>query len=98
MTWLNTLVRWIVFSSEDPSEVSLTIKGVLVGVIPYVMILIGLTHINVGQDQLSAIVDGVSTFVQDALMLVSAAITLFGFGRKLWNTIKVHQQATTTQK
>jgi uncharacterized membrane protein (GlpM family) len=96
MSWLNTLARWIVVSSQSPSEISLTIKGVLVGVIPYLMILIGLTHLNVGQDQLSALVDGACTLLQDALMLVSAVMTAYGLARKVWTTIKVHQQVTTT--
>lgn len=96
MSWLNTLVRWIVISSQDPSEISLTIKGVLVGVIPYLMILIGLAHLNVGQDQLSTIVDGACTLIQDALMLVSAVMTVYGLVRKVWTTIKVHQQVTST--
>ena len=61
-------------SSADPAEISLSIKGVLVGVVPYLMFAIGLAHLNVGQDQLNAIIDGGVTVLQDALMLVSTCI------------------------
>jgi hypothetical protein len=98
MGWFNTLVRWIVVSSANPEEISLTIKGVIVGFVPTAMVLIGLAHLNVGQDQLNAIIDGGATVLQDALMLVSAGMTLWGMARKVWITIKVHQQTTTTQQ
>jgi hypothetical protein len=96
MTWFNTLVRWIVVSSNNPQEISLTIKGVLVGLVPYVMVFIGLAHLNVGQDQLTGIIDGGATVLQDVLMLISAAMTFWGMARKVWITIKVHQQTTGT--
>jgi uncharacterized membrane protein (GlpM family) len=96
MSWFNTLARWIVVSSADPGEISLTIKGVLVGLVPYVIALAGLGHLNFGADQLNTAIDAVATFVQAGLALVSAAMVLVGMARKVWITIKVHQQTTGT--
>lgn len=87
----NTIVRWIVLSSENPTEASLTIKGFLLGVLPVLMAVAGIAHFNVGQDQLSAIFDTVAAIVQVALSIVAAVMTGWGLLRKLWNTIQVHQ-------
>lgn len=94
--WFNTLVRWVVVSSADPKEISLTIKGVLVGLVPYVMVLVGLAHLNVGQDQLTTLIDGIADVIQYLLALISVSMTVVGMARKIWLTIKVHQQATGT--
>jgi hypothetical protein len=97
--WFNTLVRWIVVSSADPQEISLSIKGVLVGLVPYVIAISGLAHLNVGQDQMTGLIDGVANVIQYALALVSGVMMVWGMARKIWLTIKVHQQTTgTTQQ
>ena len=97
MKSLNTLARWIVVSSADPAEISLTIKGVLVGTIPTVMFAVGVAHLGIGQDQLTALFDAVANLVQVLRTGVAAAMTVYGMVRKLWNTIKAHQQVQTTQ-
>ena len=97
MKSLNTLARWIVVSSADPAEISLTIKGVLLGTIPTIMFAVGLAHLNIGQDQLTALFDAVAALVQTLFTVVAAVLTVYGMVRKLWNTIKAHQQAQTTQ-
>jgi uncharacterized membrane protein len=96
MKTLNTLARWIVVSSTDPAEVSLTIKGILVGVVPAVIVLAGLANLNVGSDQLNALIDGFVMLVQALFTVVATCMTLYGMLRKLLNTIKVHQAVTTS--
>jgi hypothetical protein len=96
MKSLNTLARWIVVSSANPAEISLTIKGVLIGIIPNAMLLVGLAHLNVGQDQLTLLFDAVANLVQAVLTAVASVMTVYGLARKLWNTIKAHQGVQTT--
>lgn len=95
MKTLKTIARWIVLSSTDPAEVSLTIQGVLVYCIPTLMAAIGLAHFNIGQDQLTALFDASTGFIQAALSLVAKAMVAYGLARKLILTVKVHQQVTT---
>jgi hypothetical protein len=97
MKWFNTLARWIVVSSADPSEVALTIKGVLVGLVPYAISAAGLAHLNVGSDQINAIISGLATVVQDVLAAISAIMMFYGMVRKLWITIHTHQQVVTAK-
>jgi hypothetical protein len=95
MKTFNTLARWIVVSSTNPSDVSLTIKGILVGIVPTALILAGFAHVDVGSDQLNAIIDGIVSVVQTLLTLISVVMTTYGLLRKFLNTVKVHQQVTT---
>jgi hypothetical protein len=96
MKSLNTLARWIVMSSANPSEVALTIKGGLVFLVPATMALAGVTHINVGQDQLNTLIDGFAAIVQTLLTVVSAVMVFVGMVRKLWITIHTHQAVVTS--
>ena len=84
---LNTAIKWLVSSSQDPARWSLTIKGILVGFVPVIMAVAGLANIDIGSDELSAIIDGVASLVQVLLALVATVMTAYGFARKLYNTL-----------
>ena len=82
---LKNLVAWIVVSSADPNEVSLVVKVALVAVIPTIMTIAGLAHINLGDGSLlTTLVDGVVQFVQTALMLIASAMAIYGTARKIF--------------
>lgn len=95
---LNTLARWIVRSSTNPSQESLTIKGILVATIPTIMFLLNVTHLGAGQDMavwqatLTSLFDTVATLIQLGLTLIAALMTGYGLLRKLLNTITLHQE------
>jgi len=80
---LDNLLHWVLASSANPEEASLTIKGILVGAVPAAMFLIGLAHVDIGSDQVNALVDSVAQFVESFLALVAAAITTYGIARKI---------------
>ncbi len=81
---LNRIARWIVLSSANPSQVSLTVKAVLVAALPYVMLLIGAGHWNVGQDQVSMVINSASDIIFYLLSAIAAVMGALGVGRKLW--------------
>jgi|GEM_PF-2883593 len=85
---VDLIARWIVLSSANPSEVSLTIKGALVGALPLIMAGIGLAHLNIGQDAITPIFDTIASIVQGLLTLVSLGVMLYGMLRKVWLSIK----------
>lgn len=88
----NQFVRWLVFSSQNPSAPSLTIKGFLVFTLPYVMFALGLAHLNIGSDQVTAIFDALAAVVQALLTVVATLMTLWGLLRKLWAAYKLPNQ------
>jgi predicted histidine transporter YuiF (NhaC family) len=79
-------IKWLLVSSSDSEQVSLTIRGLLVGFIPAIMFAAGFAHVNIGQDQLNELVNGIVSFIETLLTLIATAMTLFGLVRKLWNT------------
>lgn len=83
----NNIITWVITSSADPTGLSLTIKGALLLTIPWIMSIVGFEHLNLGQDQITAIFDGVANFVQGALMTVGYAIAVYGVVRKAFYTI-----------
>jgi hypothetical protein len=87
MNAFEEVLRWLLQSSANPNEVSLTVKGLLIGVIPTLMTIFGLAHVNLGQDQLTAIANGIVAVIQAGLILVSAITTLYGLCRKAWITL-----------
>jgi hypothetical protein len=88
MQWFDNAVEWIVYSSNDATQISLTVKGALLGIIPYLMIVAGIAHVNVGDSTtLTALVDSIANFVQVALTAVSALVTVYGLARKVFLTI-----------
>ena len=81
---LKKVLNWVLMSSKDASAVSLTIKGFGILIISSVMPLVGLTHLNLGVDQLTEIVNTLALVVQYALMLVGALMALYGAARKAY--------------
>lgn len=90
MKTLNSIGKWLVRSSADPARWSLTIKGVLLGIVPVVMAVAGLANLDIGSDKVSAIIDGIASLVQVVLALVAMVMTAYGIVRKLYNTIMGH--------
>jgi uncharacterized membrane protein len=87
MQSLKKVLDWVFLSSRDPQEVSLTVKGALLGAIPTIMYLAGVAHMQVGTDTLTSVFDALASFVQALLTLIAAAATLYGAVRKAWLTV-----------
>ncbi len=87
---LNRIARWVVLSSANPSQVSLTVKAVLVAALPYVMLLVGAGHWNVGQDQVSMAINAVSDIIFYLLSATAAIMGALGVGRKLILSLNGH--------
>lgn len=73
---------WVVRSSKNPAEVSLTVKSFLVMVVPFVVPLTGLLHLNVTNEQALAFVDAVTLLTQTVFALIGATGVVIGLARK----------------
>lgn len=67
-------------------------KAAFVAVVPTLMLVIGMAHWNIGQDQLTQLFDGIVAVVQDALILVAAVVAVVGFARKLILSVQGQNQ------
>jgi hypothetical protein len=87
MLAFNKALSWLLISSSDPEAVALTIRGLLVAVLPAIISVLGLAHLNVGQDQATELVDAFVNLVTALLTVVGTALTLVGAVRKVWNSV-----------
>jgi len=70
-------------SSVNPQELGLTVKGFLTTLIPTVLVLSGLAHVNVGQEQASQFVDAIVNIVVAFTTLTSTIAIFIGIARKM---------------
>lgn len=84
---MTNFLSWLISSSADPNKVGLTVKGLLIGVVPFLTwaspVLCAMAKVCIDLGSISPFIDGVANFVVAAMTLVSAAVVLFGLGRKI---------------
>jgi hypothetical protein len=74
-TALQKVIAWIILSSADPTEVSLTVRGALIAVIPTLIAVAGVAHVNRGDDSVStAFEDTLAQVIHVTLTLTPSAI------------------------
>ena len=78
---MTELMNWFVRSSADPAKLALTVRGLLVSIVPIIMIFSGLS-----EAEINPAIDAVVTLIEYGFMTVAAAMTLWGFLRKLAHT------------
>lgn len=93
---LKKIYNWIVLSSNDPSQVSLTIKGIG-GLIVSTGSFWALLHLPVSPDSVTSIFDSFATLATQILGAVSTLATLYGMIRKLGLTILGQNKAILEQ-
>lgn len=71
-------------SSKSPEQVSLTIKGFLLGLVPVIVILTKVFQIDIAEAQINEIIDTLGNTIIVVWTAVSGVITLYGLIRKLF--------------
>ena len=87
MKILKSIIKWLVVSSENPENVSLTLQATVVAFIPAIMIALHLLNIPIGQNEVQNIIGLIEANLVVALQMIAAGIALFGGIRKIYNTI-----------
>ena len=80
---MKKIFDWFLYSSVNPTQVATTVKGVVIGVIPFLMTLLPVLGIDIapGLETLPDLIYGVVFY---SLTVVAALVTLFGFLRKIY--------------
>lgn len=71
-------MKKFITSSADPKQLSLTVKGLLVSIVPLVMLFTGMT-----QAEINPIIDSIEQVVFFGASLLSAGQVLYGLVRKI---------------
>jgi len=82
--YIDAVFNWLLTSSANPAAVSLTVKGFLTAGSAAIIPILGLTHVNLGSDQINSIIDSIGLVIQDGLVLVGAIGTVVGLVRKVY--------------
>jgi len=84
-------IDWLVYSSENPENLSLTLKGAVATLLPVVIIL---------AQQLGFTLDtaNIDAFMLSVITICTTAITLLGLVRKLYNTYSDKEVVVFTKK
>lgn len=69
-------------SSVDPEKLSLSVKGVLLGLLPIAIVLL-----KIDQETATGIINGIVELVKYGASIVSVCVTLYGLYRK-WRVPK----------
>ena len=87
---MKSIFTWLVYSSENPENFSLTLKGAVATLLPVVILL---------ASQLGFSLDGsnIEQYILSAVTILTTAITLFGLIRKMVNTFKEKEVVTFTK-
>ena len=70
-------------SSIDPSQLSLTIRGLAVAIIPVLLVLFQMYNINVTHQDLNGIVEAIVNVITALSAVVSAIMVAWGLIRKI---------------
>ena len=74
---MNKLIQ----SSANENKLALTIKGVLTGLVPILVIVASTMGLNIGSEEISEVIAQITA-------IIAGAMTLYGMGRKLYYLIK----------
>src|SRR5882724_2733461 len=75
---MGNIISWLITSSADPSEVSSTLKGLLLFAAPFIV-----GHAGIDADLANSLVGSIVLVVNDLFALIGAMVALFGFVRKI---------------
>lgn len=84
-------LNWLVYSSEDPSNFSLTLKGIAATVFPIVIMLVQQLGFTLDTSKAEA-------FVLSVIAICTTVITLLGAVRKIYNTMSNKEVITFVAK
>ena len=88
---MNKFIKWLVYSSEDPNSLSLTLKGATATLLPVAILL--LQQLGFTLDSANA-----EAFVLSLITIITTAVTLIGLIRKFYNTYSQKEVVVFTKK
>ena len=68
-------------SSANPNKLATTVKGILMGLVPLIVIVLSVLGFEIGTEQITEVIVRITA-------LIAGAFTLCGMGRKLYYFIK----------
>lgn len=84
------MIEQVLQSSHDPDKLSLTVKGLLLGFVPFVMFVARTYGVEgIDANYVTAVIDQIGIIVQQLTALISTVLVLWGLLRKPFAQFKV---------
>lgn len=87
MQTIKKIWKWVVLSSADANKLSLTVKGVLMSILPVLLYLMPIFNIQTSHDTLATVINDIGTFIVVFGGAISAGVTAYGLLRKIGTTL-----------
>lgn len=84
---MNKYIDWLTISSKNPDKIALTIKGLLIGVLPVLLILTKMLGLQIGEDATREVIDGIGLIITYGFGIISGMMTIYGLVRKIYRTL-----------
>jgi hypothetical protein len=85
---MKKLIEWIVYSSNNKNQISLTVKGILVFVSNILILPLSYYGINLAPDTISIAIDLLVQITNIVLEVLSAMMIAYGLMRKVVTTLR----------
>ncbi len=95
---MKKIITWILLSSKDPNKVSLGIRATGAAFVTYIVFFAGLFHLNIGESELSGLIDALAQLAGLILQSITAVMAIVGFVRKIYSTIKGTNKVLNSMK
>lgn len=86
---MNKIFNWFVYSSKDPQKLALTVRGLAVGAVPTVILLLNYFGVaGIGESDLNGVVNAIENAIILGFGTVSAVMTVWGLVRKIYIALR----------
>lgn len=87
---------WLVKSSADATQKSLTVKAFLTGLIPGILFFANVMHLQLDNVVLTQIIDGIAQVIVYVGGAITAVAFVIGLIRKVWTTLRGTNDVVTS--
>lgn len=94
MDTFTKVFQWFVYSSADPSKISLTVRAALLGIVPIVLNVVsvacgvGIACLGIDAASLNSVIEAITNIVYAGLSIVASVGVAYGFVRKIFLTVQ----------
>jgi hypothetical protein len=97
-SFLVLILKWVVKSSKDVNQWSLTLKGILLSMIPIILIITESYKVNLSSESLTSIINEIIALIIVICGGIATIATAFGSFRKIVTTFQGSNDVINSSK
>lgn len=74
---------WLIKSSVNADKIALTVKGILVGLVPTLLLIARVNGWEIGEEGIMGVIDAIVNVISTVGSALGAILTLWGLTRKI---------------